>query len=37
MTAADARVEVDEDPSVPVAEAAEQQTDDEVQGAGQKR
>jgi small conductance mechanosensitive channel len=37
MTAADARVEVVEDPSVPVAEAAEQQTDDEVQGAGQKR
>jgi small conductance mechanosensitive channel len=37
VTAADATVGLVEDPSVPAAQAAEQQTDDEVQGAVQKR
>ncbi|WP_231986750.1 mechanosensitive ion channel family protein [Mycobacterium sp. 852002-40037_SCH5390672] len=37
VTAADAKVGLVEDPSVPAARAAEQQTDDDVQGAVQKR
>ncbi|OBG67382.1 MULTISPECIES: mechanosensitive ion channel family protein [unclassified Mycobacterium] len=37
MTAADAKVGLVEDPSVPVAQAAEERIDDDVQGAVQKR
>lgn len=37
MTAADAKVGLVEDPSVPVAQAAEERIDDDVEGAVQKR